>query len=86
VTAGIDPDQNRLPSPVSITTAIGGKTTVPVRRADLWLVSNLPAFANTPHRMALQRGLPFQDTTVNADPSASIPLEEFQKELLGEQP
>jgi hypothetical protein len=74
LTAGLDPDQNRLASLLPITTALGGKTAVPVRRADLWLVSNLPAFANAPYRMALQRGLPFQDTGNVPDPHLQRPL------------
>ena len=74
--AGLDPDQERLPNPLAITTALGGKTKVPVRRADLWLVSNLPAFAKSPYRIVLQRGLPFQDTMAVPDP-------QFQRPLIG---
>lgn len=72
--AGLDPDQDRWPSPVVITGAVGGKTTVPVRAADLWLVSNVPAFANLPYRIVLQRGIPFQDTSALPDPQFHRPL------------
>lgn len=73
--AGLDLDQNRL-QPIAITAVVGGKVTVPVRKADLWLVSNLPVFANAPYRMVLQRGLPFQDT-------AAIPDPQFQRPVIG---
>ncbi len=76
LSAGLDPDKNRLVRPIAITSVVGGKTIVPVRNADLWLVSNLPAFANAPYRMVLQRGLPFQDTTAIPDP-------QFQRPVIG---
>jgi hypothetical protein len=74
ILAGLDPDQNRLAHPVTITAVVGGKTSVPIRQADLWLVSNLPALANQPYRIALQRGLPFQDVTTIPDPYFQRPL------------
>jgi hypothetical protein len=57
--AGLDADQGRMPLPLIIRTVAGGLT-VPVRDADLWLVSNIPAVRSTPYRMVLHRGLPFQ--------------------------
>jgi hypothetical protein len=45
--AGLDPDQGRMPQPMTIRT-VAGPLTVPVRDADLWLVSNLPALRPTP--------------------------------------
>lgn len=74
--ANLDPDQNRLPNPVAITAVVGGKTVVPCREADLWLVSTLAGLANQPYRIALQRGLPFQDVTTIPDP-------QFQRPLIG---
>ena len=41
IQAELDPVQNRLAHPVAITAAVGGKTSVPARHADLLLVSNL---------------------------------------------
>src|SRR5260221_4501457 len=41
VQAGLDPGQGRLPQLMTIRT-VTGKATVPLRDADLWLVSNLP--------------------------------------------
>jgi hypothetical protein len=76
VQANLDPDQNRLPNPLSITAVVGGKATVPCRAADLWLVSNLAGQGNRPYRIALQRGLPFQDVPTIPDP-------QFQRPLIG---
>src|SRR5262249_38267283 len=50
--AGLDPDQSRMPQPMTIRT-VSGRLTVPVRDADLWLVSNIPALRPTPHRVTL---------------------------------
>jgi hypothetical protein len=72
--AGLDPDQNRFTNPVAITAVVGGKTTVPIREADLWLVSNLGASAPPPFRIVLQRGLPFQDVAAIPDPQFHRPL------------
>jgi hypothetical protein len=76
ILAGLDPDQNRLASPVAITAVVGVKARVPARNADLWLVSNLAVLANQPYRLALQRGLPFQDVPTPTDP-------QFQRPLIG---
>ncbi len=53
---------------------VAGQVAVPVRDADLWLVSNLPALRGTPHRMVLHRGLPFRDTSSRAEPEFQRPL------------
>ena len=73
--AGLDPDQGRLPQPMTVRT-ITGKVNVPVRDVDLWLVSMLPGPPLEPYRLVLHRGLPFQDT-------ATIPDPHFQRPLLG---
>ncbi len=75
VQAGLDADQGRLPLPLTVRT-VAGRLTVPVRDADLWLVSNVPALRPTPYRMILHRGLPFRDVP-------SLPDPEFQRPLIG---
>jgi hypothetical protein len=75
VQAGLDPDQGRLPQPMTIST-VAGKTTVPVRDVDLWLVSNMSNSPPAPHRIVLHRGLPFHD-------SPTIPDPHFQRPLIG---
>jgi hypothetical protein len=72
--AGLDPDQGRLPQPMTVRT-VTGRITVPVRDVDLWLVSNLPA-PLPPYRMVLRRGLPFLDVPTVPDP-------QFQRPLIG---
>ncbi len=73
--AGLDPDQGRLPQAMTIRT-VTGKVTVPVRDADLWLVSNLPVSPPDPYRIVLHRGLPFMDVPTVPDP-------QFQRPLIG---
>jgi hypothetical protein len=73
VQAGLNPDQLRLPQPMTIRT-VAGRVTVPVRDADLWLVSNLTVSPPPPYRLVLHRGLPFQDTTTIPDPQFPRPL------------
>jgi hypothetical protein len=41
IQAGLDPDQYRTPSSMTIRT-VSGRLTVPILDTDLWLVSNLP--------------------------------------------
>jgi hypothetical protein len=72
--AGLDPAQNHAPKQAAVTTALGGKVVLPVRRAHLWLVSNLPAFQGTPYRMPLDPGIPFQDVEKIPDPKLNMPL------------
>jgi hypothetical protein len=75
VQAGLDPDQRRLPLPMTIRT-VSGRFNVPVRDADLWLVSNVPALVSAPYRITLHRGLPFREAPARPDPH-------FQRPLLG---
>jgi hypothetical protein len=79
VSAGLDPDTDRYPQSVTITSAVGGKEALPIRPALLWLVSNLPAFQGTPWRLELLPGLPFRDAPNYPDP-------EFHRPLLGLRP
>jgi hypothetical protein len=73
VQTGLDPDQGRLPQPMTIQT-VAGKVNVPVRDVDLWLVSNLPGPPLEPYRIVLRRGLPFHDTPNIPDPYFQRPL------------
>lgn len=75
VRAGLDPDAGRMPQPMTIRT-VSGRMTVPVRDADLWLVSNVPSLRATPYRISLHRGLPFHDVPTLPDP-------QFQRPLIG---
>jgi hypothetical protein len=71
--AGLDPDQGRLPQPMTVRT-VAGKVTVPVRDVDLWLVSNLLVAPPDPYRLVLHRGLPFLDVPAVPDPHVQRPL------------
>jgi hypothetical protein len=73
VLAGLDPDQGRLPQPMTIRT-VAGRVSVPVRDVDLWLVSNLTTSPPPPYRIVLHRGLPFQDAVIVPDPQFQRPL------------
>ena len=74
VAAGLDPDMARVGF-VGITSSLGGKKQfVPVRQADLWLVSNIPSLANSPFRLELFPGIPFRDVPQNPDPQLQRPL------------
>jgi hypothetical protein len=73
--AGLDPDQNRKPQTLSVRT-VSGRLIVPVREAELWLVSNIPALQGNPYRITLQRGLAFHDLQRLPDP-------EFERPLIG---
>jgi hypothetical protein len=74
IDAGLDPDVLRLASAMSITTALGGRTLVSVRLADLWLVSNVPSLQGATWRIELDPGIPFNDVTTLPDPHFNRPL------------
>jgi hypothetical protein len=61
--AGLDlTDQDRLdPEQTAIRAANDTAEELPIRRASLWLVSNIPALRNTPYRLVLDPGVPFYD-------------------------
>src|SRR5437879_4315724 len=71
--AGLDPDQWRLPKPMTIRT-VTGRRMVPVRDVDLWLISNIRGSPLLPHRIVLHRGLPFFDVPKVPDPEFERPL------------
>ena len=68
---GLDPDQNRAPFSIVVTSSMGGRLQAPVRRADLWLVSNVAEFQNAPYRVPLERGIPFRNVPTLPDPSST---------------
>jgi hypothetical protein len=76
--AGLDPDTDRG-APVQLRgSANVGRVQVPVRLADLWLVSNLPQ--RPLFSLPLQRGIAFHDRRVAA------PDPELQRALVGMRP
>jgi hypothetical protein len=72
--AGLDPTFDLYPRPVIISSSAGGKQAMPIRRALLWLVSNLPTLQNSPYRLELLPGLPFRDVPQLPDPQFHRPL------------
>jgi hypothetical protein len=72
--AGLDPDQGHAPGAAALTSSLAGKLLVPVRQADLWLVSNIPALQGRPYPVRLERGVPFRDLTALPDPNLNRPL------------
>jgi hypothetical protein len=74
LTAGLDPDVQRAGGLMRVQTAIGREVLVPIREADLWLLSNLPAQANTPCLLKLDRGIAFRDVPSLPDPYFHRPL------------
>jgi hypothetical protein len=72
--AGLDPDVLHFSGGANITTSMGGKANVPVRLADLWLVSNLPTLRGAAWRMELDPGIPFHDKVALPDPQFHRPL------------
>jgi len=73
--AGLDPDQERG-FPLSLRwSATGQRAQVPVREADLWMVSNSPGVA--PFCLSLDGGVAFLDRRV------TTPDPEFQRALIG---
>ena len=76
ITAGLDPGVGRAGT-VGITSTLGSKKQfVPIRQADLWLVSNIPALASSPFRLEPFPGIPFRDVAQHPDP-------QFQRPLIG---
>ncbi|MBI1915551.1 MAG: hypothetical protein HYS12_12585 [Planctomycetes bacterium] len=69
--AGLDPDVERVGT-IRAVSALGASAVYPIRSADLWLVSNLPALA--PWRMELDRGIVLRDVAILPDPNLHRPL------------
>jgi hypothetical protein len=74
INAGLDPDQQLAPDRITVTSSLTGRLLVPVRQADLWLLSNLPAQQNSPYRMGMGRGIPFRNVPTLPDPHLNRPL------------
>ncbi len=74
--AGLNPDTNRARGQMRIKSGIGKEILAPIRDADLWLLSNLPTFQNSPLRLSLGYGIPFRDVPALPDP-------QFQRPLIG---
>jgi hypothetical protein len=74
IAAGLDPDRHRVPSWAVITSSVSGKLLVPIRCADLWLVSNLSSHRSSPYRLTLDRGIPFRNVLNQPDPHLNRPL------------
>jgi hypothetical protein len=71
---GLDSNVQRARGLIALTSAVGGKEYLPIRQADLWLVSNLAVFSGTPWRLPLQHGIPFRDVPTRPDPHYHRPL------------
>jgi hypothetical protein len=57
------------------TRAAGGQIEeLPIRKASIWLFSNIPAIARMPFRLALNPGIPFVDRDFAADPDLHAPV------------
>ena len=71
--AGLDPDARRRG--VTHLTPLGGTAQpFPLRDADLWLFSNIPALQTTPWRLELDRGVAVRDVPHLPDPDSNCPL------------
>jgi len=55
---------------------LGARAQLPVRNADLWLLSNIPALHGKPFRLESHPGIAFRNTSQRPDP-------EFDRPLLG---
>jgi hypothetical protein len=71
--AGLDPDVEQA-APVRFGSSLGASALLPVRMADLWLVSNLPPFQGQPFRLALDPGIAFRNVRQRPDPEFHRPL------------
>ena len=71
--AGLDPDVRRAGR--TFLTPLGGQPQeFPVRSADLWLVSNIPALEATPCWLELDRGIAFRNVQSLPNPESNCPL------------
>jgi hypothetical protein len=73
VAAGLDPDMLRHGS-AYLTPVQGRPQELPLRRATLWLLSNLPALRDRPYRIELGRGIAFRDVGFLPNPESNCPL------------
>jgi len=61
--AGLDPDSRRFHRLARVTTAVhlDRPVMLHIRKADIWLVSNLDSLRGTPYRIELAQGIVFRD-------------------------
>ncbi len=71
--AGIDPDALRL-GYTSLTPLGATPQPFPLRDADLWLCSNIPALRNAPWRLELDEGVALRDVRHLPNPESNCPL------------
>ncbi len=71
--AGLDPDANRL-GHTRLMPLGNTPQPFPLRRADLWLVSNIPALQATPWRVGVSEGIAVHDAPHIANPDVNSPL------------
>jgi hypothetical protein len=71
--AGLDPDIRRA-GPTLLTPLGGVPLEFPVRQADLWLVSNIPALRDTPYCIQLAKGIAFRNVPSLPNPESNCPL------------
>jgi hypothetical protein len=71
--AGLDPDA--LSNGFTYLTPVGGaRQAFPLRSANLWLVSNIPALRGTPYLIELDDGVAFRDVRFLPNPESNRPL------------
>jgi hypothetical protein len=71
--AGLNPDTERN-GYASLTPLGGAPQSFPLRKAGLWLVSNLPAWRGRPYRLELVSGIAFRDQRALPNPESNCPL------------
>jgi hypothetical protein len=76
LTLGLDPDVRRGTGQMRIKSSVGKEILVPIREADFWLCSNVPALQGVPFPIRLEFGIPFRDVP-------SIPDPQFQRPMFG---
>jgi hypothetical protein len=70
--AALDPAARRL-APLTVLPGHGPAQTRPTRDADIWLLSNIPALRDRPHRLELRSGIAFQDIPNRRTPQTLPP-------------
>ncbi len=73
VEAGLDPDVRRNGS-TYLAPLGGGPQEFPLRRASLWLASNIPSLRANPYRIKLEDGIAFRDVRSLSNPQTNCPL------------
>jgi hypothetical protein len=71
--AGLNPNVERT-GHASLIPLGGAPQSFPLRAADLWLVSNLPAWRGQPYQLELASGIAFRDVGALPNPDSNCPL------------